>query len=87
MQGSTVKTAFLAAILATALPLWACGDGDTLDALLAELNGSFAQPRGRFLQVLRQILRQRRLRRRPAVVRLALLDPLFAVVTLVPRHT
>ena len=57
-----------------------------VDALLAELGGGLAQPLPGLAQILGEILRQRRLGRRPAVVRLALLDPLLAVVTLVAGH-
>ena len=54
-----------------------------VDALLAELDRGFTQPRVGVLQIFGQILRQRRFGRGPAVVRLAFCDPLLAVVTLV----
>src|SRR4051794_27902905 len=57
-----------------------------IDALLAEIGGSLAQPLPRVLQVLRQAGGQRRLGGRPAVVRFACLDPLLAVVALVASH-
>src|SRR6186713_2349544 len=57
-----------------------------INPLFAELGGGVAQPFPCVAQVFRQILRQRRFRRRPAVVGLAFLDPLFAVVALSTGH-
>src|SRR4051794_1990857 len=57
-----------------------------IDALIAEIGGSLAQPLPRVLQVLRQVGGQRRLGGRPAVVRFACLDPLLAVIALVASH-
>jgi len=57
-----------------------------VDALVPELDGGRAQPLPRVAQVLREVLHQGRLGRRPAVVRLSLLDPLVAVVALAPGH-
>ena len=58
-----------------------------VDPLLAELGGRLAQPLPGVPQILGQILGQRRFGRRPAVVRLAFLDPLLAVVALAAGHT
>src|SRR5262245_55212449 len=58
-----------------------------VDALIAESDRCLAQPLPRLLQVLREISRESRFRRRPAVVRLAFLDPLLAVVALAAGHT
>ena len=57
-----------------------------VDALVAEFDCRLPDPIVGILQVLGQILGQRRLRRRPAVMRLAFINPLLAVVTLVARH-
>ncbi len=57
-----------------------------VDPLVAEGDGGLAQPLPRVPQVLGQILGQRRLRRRPTVVRLAFLDPLLAMVALASAH-
>src|SRR4029453_1941990 len=57
-----------------------------VDPLRAERRGRFAQPLPGVLQILRQLPRQRRFRRRPAIVRLAFRDPLLAVVALMTCH-
>jgi hypothetical protein len=57
-----------------------------VDALRTEVRGGFAQALPRVSQVFGEISRQRGFGGRPAVVRLALLDPLLAVVALVPGH-
>jgi len=57
-----------------------------VDALFAELLGRFTQALPRLAQILRQVLRERRLGGRPAVVRFAFLDPLLAVVALSTGH-
>jgi len=57
-----------------------------VDPLLAEVGGRFAQSLPGFVEVRREIARQRRFRRRPAVVRVAPGDPLFAVVALPLIH-
>ncbi|PYR79925.1 MAG: hypothetical protein DMF87_10115 [Acidobacteria bacterium] len=57
-----------------------------VDALLAEVRGGVAQPFPRVAQILGELARQRRFRRRPAVVRLAFSDPLLAVIALVTTH-
>jgi hypothetical protein len=57
-----------------------------VDALIPEIGGRLAQPLVGVLQIFRQVARERRLRRRPAIVRLAFLNPLLAVITLVPAH-
>ena len=57
-----------------------------VDALLAEVGRRLAQPLPRVPEILRQILGQHRLGRRPAVVRFVFFDPLLAVVTLVAGH-
>ena len=53
-----------------------------VDPLLSKIDGGLTQPLPRLQQILRQIPCQRRLGRRPAIVRLPLLDPLFSVVAL-----
>ncbi len=62
------------------------GGARRVDPLVAELDGGFAQPLPRVRQLVGQILCERRLGRGPAVVRLALLDPLLAVMALVCAH-
>src|SRR6185369_14193270 len=57
-----------------------------VDALLAERRRRLAQPFPRLTQVIGQAARQRRFRRRPAVVRLAGFHPPLAVVALVAFH-
>jgi len=57
-----------------------------VDALVAELGRGLAQPLPRLSKILGEIVSQRRLGRRPAVVRLAFLDPLLAVMALVSFH-
>src|SRR5439155_222060 len=57
-----------------------------VDPLVAESDGSLAQPLPRVAQVIGQILGQRRLGRRPTVVRCAFLDPLVAMVALASGH-
>ena len=57
-----------------------------VDPLISERGGRLAQPLPGVLQIFREILRERRLRRRPAVVLLAFLDPLLAVVALSTGH-
>src|SRR5690242_365895 len=57
-----------------------------VDALLAESDRRFAEPFPRFPQVLGKTTGERCLGCGPAIVRCALLDPLFAVVALVARH-
>ena len=61
-----------------------------VDPLVAEGRGGFAQPLPGLLEILGEVSRQGPFSRGPAVVRLAFLDPLFAVITLVPsawRHS
>src|SRR5262245_19795093 len=58
-----------------------------VDALLAERHRGLAQPLPCVQQIFREILRERRLGRRPAVVRLAFLDPLLAVIALASLHS
>ena len=57
-----------------------------VDPLIAERRRGLAQPLPRVPQILGEIPRQRRFGRRPAVVRLAFLDPLLAVVALSTGH-
>ena len=56
-----------------------------VDPLIAEGRGGFAQPLPGVPEILREVRGQRPFGRGPAVVRLAFLDPLFAVITLVAR--
>src|SRR5687767_10149790 len=57
-----------------------------VDALVAELGSRFAQPFPGIAQVVRQVARERRFRRRPAIVLLALFNPLLTVKALSPCH-
>jgi hypothetical protein len=57
-----------------------------VDALIAERRGRFAQALPRSPQILGKIAGQCGLGGRPAVVRLPLLDPLFAVIALAAGH-
>src|SRR3954464_1216605 len=58
-----------------------------VDPLFAKTGARPAQPLPGLAQILRQVRGQRRLGRRPAVVRLAGFDPLLAVIALVPGHS
>jgi hypothetical protein len=55
-----------------------------VDSLIPERHRGLAQPLPCVLQILGEICGQRRFRRRPAIVRFAFFDPLFAVITLAP---
>ena len=57
-----------------------------VDALFSQSHRGLAQTVPRVLKVLGEVPRERRLGGRPAVVRLALFDPLFAVVALSTGH-
>ena len=57
-----------------------------VDPLLAERDRRLAQPLPGVQKIFRQILRERGVGRRPAVVRLAFLDPLLAVAALSTGH-
>ena len=58
----------------------------SVDPLISKRNGSLAQPLPSFLQVLREILRESRLGRRPAVMLLPFSYPLFAVKAFSTNH-
>ena len=57
-----------------------------VDALLTEVGRRLAHAFPGIAQVVSELVRQRRFGRRPAVVCLAFLDPLFAVIALSTRH-
>src|SRR5688572_12805467 len=56
-----------------------------VNPLVAELRGRLAQPLPGIAQIVRQLVRQRCLGGRPAVMCFTRLDPLLAVVALPPR--
>ena len=57
-----------------------------VDTLLPESSRCFAQPFPRLVKIIGKMTRQSGFCCRPAIMRLSLLDPLFAVVTFVTGH-